>query len=73
MTAAAKNTSSEVQRSRALFEIGGMHCASCVSSVELALREAPGVRAVRVNLTLTARILMSVSLPSAVTASWSTV
>ena len=29
-----------------------MHCASCVSSVERALRESPGVRSARVNLPL---------------------
>ena len=29
-----------------------MHCASCVSSVERALREAPGVHSARVNLPL---------------------
>src|SRR5687768_7620364 len=38
--------------SRAILDIGGMHCASCVSSVERALRGSPGVRSARVNLPL---------------------
>src|SRR3954463_7006470 len=37
---------------RAILQIGGMHCASCVSSVERALRNVPGVQAARVNLPL---------------------
>src|SRR6185295_16436825 len=43
---------SERPLSRAVLEIGGMHCASCVSSVERALRESPGVLSARVNLPL---------------------
>lgn len=43
---------SELPSRRAVLDVGGMHCASCVGSVERALREAPGVRSVRVNLPL---------------------
>jgi len=33
-----------------ILDIDGMHCASCVSRVETALRSVPGVRSARVNL-----------------------
>src|SRR5262245_57514299 len=33
-----------------ILDIEGMHCASCVSRVETALRSVPGVRSARVNL-----------------------
>ncbi len=33
-----------------LLDVEGMHCAGCVSNVEKALRQAPGVRDARVNL-----------------------
>ena len=51
-TAATTASTSERPLSRAILDIGGMHCASCVSSVERALREAPGVHSARVNLPL---------------------
>src|SRR5688500_17382091 len=53
MSATTTNDSiAELPLARAVLDVGGMHCASCVSSVERALREAPGVRSARVNLPL---------------------
>lgn len=53
MSATAKTAvNSESAPSRVILDIGGMHCASCVGSVERALRESPGVRSARVNLPL---------------------
>ncbi len=41
------------------LNIGGMHCASCVTRVEKALAQAPGVREARVNLaTESARVIV---------------
>ena len=53
MSATAKTAvNSESAPSRVILDIGGMHCASCVSSVERGLRETPGVLSARVNLPL---------------------
>ena len=42
------------------FDIEGMHCASCSSRVEEALRKQPGVRQASVNLALSrARVALA--------------
>ncbi|HET8579247.1 MAG TPA: heavy metal translocating P-type ATPase [Methylomirabilota bacterium] len=47
MTASAKTSEPE---SRLAFPVKGMHCAACVSKVERALLEVPGVKTAAVNL-----------------------
>lgn len=50
MNAAKADPSSGSALARADLTIGGMHCASCVSSVEKALLAVPGVQSAQVNL-----------------------
>lgn len=40
----------KAQSSTVMLTIGGMSCGGCARAVELALREAPGVRRVTVDL-----------------------
>jgi Cu+-exporting ATPase len=42
----------EHDSSRILFEVEGMHCASCVANVQRAIEAVPGVASASVNLTL---------------------
>lgn len=39
-------------KARLMLSLPAIHCAACISGVERALNEAPGVRSARVNLTL---------------------
>jgi Cu+-exporting ATPase len=47
---AVKDAGYDVAKEKVIFHVGGMTCASCVSHVEEALREVPGVLSVNVNL-----------------------
>jgi len=56
LTAVVRKTGYEVEREgerkagRMMFRVSGMHCASCSSAVEKALRQVPGVTDANVNL-----------------------
>lgn len=47
---AVKDAGYDVVNSEATIKVGGMMCATCVETIEAALRELPGVVAVTVNL-----------------------
>jgi P-type Cu+ transporter len=50
LVAAVRAAGYGVPEQRLQFEVGGMHCASCVARVEKALRQLPGVLEAQVNL-----------------------